>query len=145
MPGIVVGFDGTASHHPALDWALREAAVRHDPLTVLTVNAVPASPWTGNPVTLPVDEDAVLTLRQAAEEAVAKAASQLDDLELPAVTVSAVNGFPAKELISASSQADLLVVGGRGGGGFADLLLGSTSSQVAHHAHCPVVIVRSAR
>jgi nucleotide-binding universal stress UspA family protein len=57
--------------------------------------------------------------------------------------VRAINGFPSKELINASRDADLLVVGSRGAGGFARLMIGSTSDQVVHHAHCPVVVVRS--
>jgi nucleotide-binding universal stress UspA family protein len=61
------------------------------------------------------------------------------------VTVRAVNGFAAQELIEASRDADLLVVGSRGGGGFARMLLGSISDQVAHHAHCPVVVVPGPR
>jgi len=54
-------------------------------------------------------------------------------------------GDPAEELIKASRDADLLVVGSRGSGGFAKLLVGSVSSQVTHHAACPVVIVPGSR
>jgi nucleotide-binding universal stress UspA family protein len=55
--------------------------------------------------------------------------------------IRAVNGFPPQELIEASRDADLLVVGSRGVGGFTRLLLGSISDHVMHHAHCPVVVV----
>jgi nucleotide-binding universal stress UspA family protein len=50
-------------------------------------------------------------------------------------------GFAARELIDASHDADLVVVGSRGGGGFGRLMMGSVSSQVVHHAACPVVVV----
>ena len=57
------------------------------------------------------------------------------------MTVEAISGLPADELIRASQDADLIVVGSRGTGGFARLLLGSVGSQVACHAHCPAVII----
>ena len=57
------------------------------------------------------------------------------------VTVRALTGTAADELINASEDADLLVVGARGAGGFARLVLGSVSTQVTHHALCPVVVV----
>jgi nucleotide-binding universal stress UspA family protein len=141
MPGITVGIDGSAHSTYALEWAIKEAAVRHAPVTVLTVHTVPASGWTGNPITLPVDATDVEKARQAAEEMVVKAISQLGDAQPPSVTVRAISGFPAQELIEASRTADLVVLGSRGAGGFARLLIGSVSSQVVHHAHCPVVVV----
>jgi nucleotide-binding universal stress UspA family protein len=76
---------------------------------------------------------------------VAKAAAQLGESQPLSVTVRAVNGFPAQELIEASRYADLLVVGSRGGGGFARLMMGSVSDQVVHHAYCPVVVVPGQR
>jgi nucleotide-binding universal stress UspA family protein len=92
-----------------------------------------------------MDQSDVEKARQAAEETVAKAAAQLGEPQPASVTVRAVNGFPAHELIEASRDADLLVVGSRGGGGFARLMLGSTSDKVMRHAHCPVVVVPGPR
>ena len=57
------------------------------------------------------------------------------------VTVKAVHGFPVEELINAGKDADMIVLGSRGAGGFSWLMMGSVSSQVAQHAHCPVLIV----
>lgn len=142
MPGITVGIDGSHNSLQALEWAMKEAAVHHAPLTVLTVYEVAASQWTGHPMIEPeVDGPAQEKYRQAAGEAVAKVASGLGEEQPPSVTVSAVTGFAAHELIDASRNSDLLVVGSRGGGGFARLLLGSVTSQVVHHAACPVVVV----
>ena len=145
MPGITVGIDGSDGAHRALEWAMKEAAAHHAPLTVVTVHEVAASGWTGNPVILPPDEQAVEKARHAAEESVAKAAAQLGESQPLSVTVWAVNGFPAQELIEASRDADLLVVGSRGGGGFARLMMGSVSDQVMRHAYCPVVVVPGQR
>lgn len=139
MSGISVGIDGSDHSIYALDWALREAAARHTSVTVLAVDSVPGSPWTGNPIV--INTDRLDDVRQAAEEITAKATSQLGDARPTSVSVRAVSGFPAKELIDTSNDADLVVVGSRGAGGFARLMQGSVSSQVSQHAHCPVVVV----
>jgi nucleotide-binding universal stress UspA family protein len=145
MPGIIVGIDG--SHHStrALEWALREAALQHLPLTVLTVHSVPASAWTGNPVLVERDADDQERMLKAAEELTHKAVSQLDETRPDSITVRAISGFPAKELIDESRDADLVVVGSRGAGGFAKLVVGAVTSQVVGHAHCPVVVVPTDR
>ncbi len=145
MSGIVVGIDGSHNASHALDWAMAEAGLRKSDLTVITVNSVPASYWTGNPYTLPSDTDKVAEARTAAESAVARVAADLGDRQPGSVTVLAVNGFPAQVLIDATHNADLVVVGSRGGGGFGSLALGSICSQVVHHAQCPVVVVPAGR
>lgn len=145
MSGIVVGIDGSHNASHALEWAMTEAAIRKAPLTVITVNSVPASYWSRAPVQLPVDEDRVAEIRKIAEAAVADTAAKLGASQPESVTVSATSGFPAQTLIDASNDSDLVVVGSRGGGGFAPLVLGSVSHQVVHHAHCPVVVVPSGK
>jgi nucleotide-binding universal stress UspA family protein len=145
MPGITVGVDGSRGAHRALEWAMKEAAAHHAPLTVLTVHEVAASGWTGNPIILPPDVPAVEEARQAAEETVRKALSELGDSRPPSVSVHAVNGVAAEELIKASRDADLLVVGFRGTSGFARAVLGSVTNKLVHHAHCPVVVIPDAR
>jgi nucleotide-binding universal stress UspA family protein len=121
---------------------MKEAALHHAPLTVLTVHQVAESYWTGAPIIYPADQPEAEKARHAAEEAASQAASRLGDAGPASVTVRAVSGIPAQELINASRDAGLLVVGSRGGGGFAGLRMGSVSSQVVHHAACPVVVVR---
>lgn len=147
MPGIIVGVDGSANARSALDWAMREAALRNTPLTVLTVHEVAHSFWTHHPVPVPVDDELLASARKAATGLADKAATGLHDGRPASVTVSAVNGFAAKELIDASKDADLIVVGASGGaliGGLAaHAPLGSVSNKLLHHAHCPVVVVPS--
>jgi nucleotide-binding universal stress UspA family protein len=149
MPGIIVGVDGSANARLALQWAMREAAIRHQPLTVLTVNEVAASFWTHQPIVLPADEQLLRSAQQAAAELADKTAADLGDSRPAQVTVKAVSGFPAAELIGASREAELVVVGASGGarsGGLAQHMpLGSVSNKVLHHAECPVVVVPAER
>jgi nucleotide-binding universal stress UspA family protein len=139
MSGIVVGVDGSPHSQNALDWALAESALRHVPLTVLAVVPAAAEIWgiTGQVNASPETHTAV---RDAAQEMVDKAASKHGG---QAVTVRTVDGVAADELVKLSQGADLVVVGARGTGGFAALMMGSVSSQVARHALCPVVVVPS--
>jgi nucleotide-binding universal stress UspA family protein len=141
MSGVTVGIDGSRNSHHALEWAIKEAAVRDAPLTVLTVNQLLGSIWTGDPLSYPGDDERLAKARKAAEEAVAAATADAGDMKPTSVSVIATNGFVVRELLSASETADLLVLGTRGGGGFETLRLGSVSSQVIHHAKCPVVVV----
>ena len=149
MPGIVVGVDGSVNARHALEWAVREAAIRNAPVTVVTVNEVAASFWTGNPITVPADEVLLERARGAATELADKAVGEPGESRPASVTVKAVNGFAADELVSASRDADLLVVGARGGahgGGMASHTpLGSISNKVLHHAECPVVVVPASK
>lgn len=141
MPGIVVGIDGSPNSERALDWAMKLAAALHAPLTVLTVHDVPKSYWGHVPVIGPADAPLLDKLSQAAGEMTEAAASRLGGARPASVAVRAVSGFAVKELVDASQDADLVVVGSRGGGGFARLVMGSVSSQVIQHAACPVVVV----
>ncbi len=143
MSGIVVGIDGSDHSRHAVRWALNEAALRQTPLTVMTV-----LPGEVRPATMifwgvraysesSYDQDLV---RNAVQDLLDKVASEMGGT-LPETTVSIAAGNPAEELVRASRDADMLVVGSRGSGGFGRLLMGSVSSQVMHHAVCPVVLI----
>ena len=147
MPGIIVGVDGSDHSRVALSWAMREAAQHLVPLTVMTVLPAPVLPatqlyWAG-PAVPDNSGDPELTRREVQQFA-DKVATEIG-APVPEVTVSVVTGDPAEELVRASSDADLLVVGSRGTGAFAALLLGSVSSKATHHAACPVVVVPGTR
>jgi nucleotide-binding universal stress UspA family protein len=142
MPGITVGVDGSDPSRRALSWAMREATQHQAPLTVLSVHPPPARPATRiywGVHTSPENSFDPDFARAAVQEFVDKVASEIGETA-PEVTVTVATGDVAEELVRASRDADLLVLGARGSGGFARLLLGSVSSQVAHHAYCPVVI-----
>ncbi len=145
MPGIVVGVDGSANARSALAWAVGEAAARRAPLTVLTVHEISHSFLTGRPIVLAADEDQLIAAQAAAKELVDKAISGLGEAKPASVIVQAVNGSAASELIAAAAEADLIVLGARGGaqgggmGGHGPI--GSVSNKVLHQSKCPVVVV----
>ncbi len=147
MPGIIVGVDGSEHSRLALGWAMREAATHHVPLTVMTVHPIPPRPATR--IYWPMPDlpensfDPELT-RKGIQQLVDRVGQETGQTA-PEVTVNVTTGDPAEELIRASRDADLLVVGSRGTGGFAALRLGSVSNKVTHHAACPVVVVPEAR
>jgi nucleotide-binding universal stress UspA family protein len=141
MPGIIVGIDGSTHSRRALDWAIHEAAIRHTPLTVLTVQQAMTSFWAG-PMIYPEDQDLAEHARKIAQDETDDALRKLaEDARPPVVIVLAVPGIPAEEILSLARDADMIVLGSRGAGGFKKLLMGSVASQVTHHAHCPVMII----
>jgi nucleotide-binding universal stress UspA family protein len=141
MPGILVGIDGSDNSRKALEWAVHQAGVQGTSLTVLGVHQVATNYWTGDPETHPQDATETEVVRRAAEDAVQKAVSQAGEPAPTSVTVRAVTGVAAHELVAASADADLVVVGS-GGGGFLRKALGSVTSQVVSHAKAPVVVIR---
>ena len=147
MSGIIVGVDGSDHSRLALAWAMREAVQHHVPLTVMTVRPAPVRPATRifwAVPDLPDNSHDPELARKAVQEFVDKVANEIGETG-PEVAVSVSAGDPAEELVKASRDADMLVVGSRGSGGFARLLMGSVSSQVTHHAACPVVIIPGSR
>ncbi len=141
MPGIVVGVDGSAHSRKALEWAFTEAALRGTPLTVMAVSPVAASIFGLSAQHYPADVESQRHAEEVTRKLVDEVIAGLPAAPAVKVTVKAIAGLPADELVRASAGADLLVVGARGAGGFSRLMLGSVSTQVSHHALCPVVIV----
>lgn len=133
MSLIVVGVDGSVHSHRALAWAAEEAKLRGATLHVLHSWRFPSVHISD------VEHPPRIDLEAAAEtvldEAIAAVGPDID------VTREICDDLPAPALIAASERADMLVLGARGSGGFLGLHLGSVSSQVVHHARCPVVIV----
>ncbi|MFJ3921570.1 universal stress protein [Streptomyces sp. NPDC090022] len=140
---VVLGVDGSGAGVAAVDFAFAEAALRGVGLVALhawtTWNAPvpppqdPAEPYASAPGMLAEAEERLLS------EALAGHRERYP--EVP-VEHRVVHGATRETLIAASGTAQLLVVGARGRGGFAGLLLGSVSQAVLHHARCPVAVVR---
>lgn len=137
---IVVGFDGSDAAGKALIWATAEAKLRSAKLKLVSAWQV-----TG----LVYSYGYVPAIEPSLEEAERERTQLLLDEQAEQVRAAGVEvetetrqGQAADALVDASEGADLLVVGSRGHGGFTGLLLGSVSTQCAHHARCPVVIVR---
>jgi len=142
-PRIVAGVDGSSPSIAALRWAAHQAE-----LTGGTIDAVIAWEfplvasgfgWAPNKA---FDDTGC---RELADKTLNTAVTEAG---LPAgITVNQIvlEGNPAQVLLDAAKDADLLVVGNRGHGAFADALIGSVSVRCLHHATCPVVIVRTPR
>jgi nucleotide-binding universal stress UspA family protein len=134
---IVVGTDGSASSVEALEWGAHQAE-----LTGFTLEAIMTWEWPtsyGVPYFLPPDYDPEADARRALEETLAPIR-----VAHPAVDISAevIEGHPAPVLLAASEGAELLIVGSRGHGEFAGMLLGSVSEHLVANSHCPVVVLR---
>jgi nucleotide-binding universal stress UspA family protein len=140
MSGIIVGVDGSGHSQRALERAMHEAAIRQVPLTVLTVNEAIRGYYGGMSV-YPDDPARTEDSRKLAQAETDEVLARLDEPRPGSVTVKAVHGFIVEELINAGRDADMIVVGSRGAGGFTRLMMGSVAGQVAQHAHCPVLIV----
>ena len=136
---IVVGVDGSPGSRKALQWAAAEAAEHGADLSVVNVWEHTLLPPAGS---LSVSEHYVPEPSQAtAGELLQVIKEELGEDPPVLVRPNVKQGRPAKVLIDESANADLLVVGKRGHGGFAGLVLGSVSQHVAAYGKCPVVVV----
>jgi nucleotide-binding universal stress UspA family protein len=139
---IVVGVDGSECSHSALRFALNEARIRHAKLRIVVVWHVPLAAygagWAPPPPHLAEDSEAAA--KEVLEDALQSAREDAGSMEIESVVRE---GQPANVLVEESAEAEMLVVGSRGRGGFRELMLGSVSQQCAHHARCPVTIVRA--
>lgn len=134
---ILVGIDGSENSLMALRWALSEARLRSASVEVLHCWHFP---YVADPAGMVPYPSAAL---QEAGEAVARDAVQAMGADAEGVEIGTrvEQGAGAESLIDASRDADLLVIGRRGHGGFLSLVMGSVAQQVVAHAHCPVVVV----
>jgi nucleotide-binding universal stress UspA family protein len=138
MSTIVVGVDGSAGARDALAYALEEARLRGAGVRVVAAWELPAVAYAGG---YGLGDSELFT--QLEQDARDNAVRALEDADVGDIEISTVvrEGSPSHVLLEEAGDADLLVVGSRGLGGFRGLLLGSVSQQCAHHAPCPLVVV----
>jgi len=140
---IVVGVDQSEGAKAALAFAHEEARLRGATLRAVHAWQFGYIGYSGLEGTLPAVGADIRELRDAATATLdATVHKALPDPGEVRIEQCVVEGAPGAVLVDESQSADLLVVGSRGHGGFAQLLLGSVSQQCAQHAACPVVIVR---
>jgi nucleotide-binding universal stress UspA family protein len=139
---IIVGVDGSSASRDALRWALAEARLWHGRVEAVHTWSYPVMTYAPGIVPPPTfaREDLQAEARHVLDTTVD---AVVGDAEPGlAMTRVVVEGSAAKQLIERSRHADMLVVGHRGHGGFAGLLLGSVAEQCAVHASCPTVVTR---
>lgn len=145
MSAVVVGVDHSPGARAALIFAEKEARLRGATLRAVHAWQYGYIGYAGLEGRMPAlggDINELHAASEAALEASVREALPESDVEIERRTVQ---GVPAAVLVDESRDADLLVVGSRGLGGFVGLLLGSVSQQCAYHAACPVVIVHAKR
>jgi nucleotide-binding universal stress UspA family protein len=154
MGTIVVGVDGSPGSDAALRWALDEARLRNASVRVVHSYETPQPSVADAGIGLAApaahavfSPDELERFHETAEkEANGVIDSSLsrvagDSGDSPKIERATRSGSPAQALIEEGREAELLVVGSRGRGGFVGLLLGSVSQQIAHHPPCPLVIL----
>lgn len=134
---IVVGLDGSPSSLAALDWAVRQALATGAPIDVIAAWQWPQS--FGYPMPLAAEFDPAADAARVLDQAVTPLQARHPELR---IDTHVVEGQAATILVERSADASLLVVGSRGHGELAGMLLGSVSEHCAAHAHCPVLVVR---
>lgn len=144
--GVIVGADGSQSSQAAVKWAAQEAAMRHVPLTV--VHVAPSVPVAGSTLFWPdggVPQEILEIQENDARRVMAEAVTVVQDSvaggQRPETNSELFYGGPVPTLVDLSKDAQLVVVGCRGRTGRHRRLLGSVSTGLVHHAHCPVAVI----
>ena len=140
---IVVGFDGSENSQNALMWAVEEARQRNGQIRLVTAWSKPPLAWYAAVLETAAGEIvAEDSPQEIAESLQADAVKTVEDEGVAATGQVVHNDSPAAAVLDAAKDADLVVVGFRGHGGFPGLHLGSVATQIISHAPCPVLVVR---
>jgi nucleotide-binding universal stress UspA family protein len=140
--GILAGVDGSAPSNAAVRWAAREAAMRNVPLVLIHARTTPTAGVEMTWPALPVPEDLTRRQEEEARQVVADAVNVAEsELERSRIDTKVVLAAPIPTLVDLTKDVDMIVVGCRGQGALARTLLGSVSTALVHHAHCPVAVI----
>ncbi|MDA8386239.1 MAG: universal stress protein [Actinomycetota bacterium] len=149
---VVVGIDGSAASEEALIWAAEESRVRGAVLEIDHVWSLPNLGYGGFVAQIDdFEKDAKELLERVTDQArknhpdLTIESNLLEGPPAPALIVRGKRADLLPALIVRGKRADLLVVGSRGHGGFAGLMLGSVSQQLVHHAEFPIVVVHPSK
>ncbi len=145
---IIVGVDGSPVSKLAVDWAARNAAMRNTALTVVHIQELPLlTNGTADPMLAPISmlPDQLELLQNQGREILDGALKTVEAITKESgpvnVNTESVTGSPVSTLVDLSKNAEMVVVGGRGLGALDRLLLGSVTTGLVHHAHCPVAVI----
>lgn len=145
-PGVVVGVDGSPSCRVAVRWAAREAMMRSVPLTL--VHVVPtymagssSLAWPGGPSPAELRQWQEDEARKIIADAIKVVEDSAEDKDRPEINSELFFGGPVPTLVDLSKEAKMVVVGCRGQSALRRGLLGSVSTGLVHHAHCPVAVI----
>jgi nucleotide-binding universal stress UspA family protein len=140
-PRIVVGLDGSPSSRAALRWAVRQAKLVNGTVDAVIAWQIPMmlQSYGWAPVYVEEAGNFEQDARKRLDAVIGEVVTPADGQRVRSLVIK---GHPAEVLIDAAADADLLVVGSSGHGGFAEALLGSVSQHCVHHAPCPVLIMR---
>lgn len=140
---ILLAVDGSAEAEAAIRWAAGEAVMRQVPVTLMHVVAPVVVSWPVAPLQASITEWQEDNARHITEQAEKTFFASVGEAEPPAVNSEVLYGDVVKTLIDATEDSRMAVVGGRGMGLLGRRMLGSVSSGLIHHAHCPVAIVHA--
>lgn len=142
--GILAGVDGSAPSNAAVRWAAREAAMRNVPLILVHARTTPTAGVEMTWPVLPVPEDLAQRQEEEARQVIADAVNLAEsELESARIDTKVIFAAPIPTLVDLSKDVDMIAVGCRGQGALARTLLGSVSTALVHHAHCPVAVIHN--
>jgi nucleotide-binding universal stress UspA family protein len=140
--GVIVGIDGSPVSDAAVSWAAHDAAIRGLPLTIVYVENPAAPTWSQAPILEESPAEQVAEDRSLLANAAKIARDAIADTAQIHINGELLSSAIVPALVDQSKDAELIVVGSTGRGALSRSFLGSVSSGLIRHAHCPVALIR---